>query len=164
MVERAVNTGVISLKQTTAGNDATTAGGWALTGNHWKKGTSNSWSEGTTGALQAELRTMPSRRYGFRILNMELSGPGGDELYTQGEDLRITATLSEPAHIDRNRHQPPAALLRRGGRQGRQRHGPDRLRMQNQGRAPYTGACGGRQRQTGEPRGWATSVGRAPSG
>ena len=100
VVERAVNTGVISLKQTTAGNDATAAGGWALTGNHWKKGTSNSWSEGTTGALQAELRTVPSRRYGFRILNMELAGPGGDELYTDGEDLRITATLSEPAHID----------------------------------------------------------------
>ena len=100
VVERAVNTGVISLKQTTAGNDATAAGGWALTGNHWKKGTSNSWSEGTTGALQAELRTVPSRRYGIRVVNMELAGPGGDELYTDGEDLRITATLSEAAHID----------------------------------------------------------------
>ena len=164
VVERAVNTGVISLKQTTAGNDPTAAGGWALTGNHWKKGTSNSWSEGTTGALQAELRTVPSRRYGFRILNMELSGPGGDELYTDGEDLRITATLSEPAHIDGTViNLPPhfcdAASVKEG-------NGTDRIVFgcTNQGWAPYTGACGGRQRQTGERRGWATSVGRAPSG
>ena len=107
VVERAVNTGVISLKQTTAGNDATAASGWALTGNHWKKGTSNSWSQGTTGALQAELRTVASRRYAIRVLNVELSGPGPDELYTHGEKLDITVTFSEAVNIPKARITAP---------------------------------------------------------
>ena len=121
VVERAVNTGVISLKQTTAGNDATAASGWALTGNHWKKGTSDSWSQGTTGALQAELRTVAWRQLSIRVLGLEFSDPGPDELYTHGEELRITATLSEPANIPGTLiNLPPhfcgqASIARNGG-------------------------------------------------
>ena len=99
VVERAADTGTISLKQTTGGNDALAASGWALTGNHWKKDTSNNWSRGTTGALQAELRTVAWRQPLTRVLNMELSGPGPDELYTHGENLDIAVTFSEVVNI-----------------------------------------------------------------
>ena len=99
VVERAADTGTISLKQTTGGNDALAASGWALTGNHWKKDTSNNWSRGTTGALQAELRTVPWRQPLTRVLNMELSGPGPDELYTHRENLDIAVTFSEVVNI-----------------------------------------------------------------
>ena len=42
---------------------------------------------------------MAWRQLSIRVLDLEFSDPGPDELYTDGEELRITATLSEPAYI-----------------------------------------------------------------
>ena len=99
VVRRAMDTGTISLKQTTAGNDAMEAKGWALTGNHWKRNVSNSWSQGTSGALQAELRTVAWRQLQTRVVGVELSDPGPDNLYTHDEELRITVTFNETVSI-----------------------------------------------------------------
>ena len=100
VVERASGSGTISLKRSTTANmDAANADGWTLNLGRWKRSGSASWSRQGTYPLQAELRTVPWRQRLTRVLNMEFSDPGPDEFYTHGEELRITATLSESANI-----------------------------------------------------------------
>ena len=103
VVERASGSGTISLKLSrTANIDPAHAQGWGLYQGQWKRSGNDSWSLAGALSLFAELRTVPSRQLSVRVLDMEILGPGPDELYTHGEELEITATLSEVGEYPRN--------------------------------------------------------------
>ena len=106
VIERASGSGTISLKRSSTAIQEATAQGWGLL-NRWKRSGSASWSGAGSLPLMAELRTVPERRYAIRILNMELSGPGPDELYTHGENLDIAVTFSEAVNIPKARITAP---------------------------------------------------------
>ena len=106
VIERATGSGTISLKRSSTSNQELRAQGWGLL-NRWKRTGSINWSVAGDEPLLAELRTVPSRRYAIRVLNVELSGPGPDELYTHGEKLDITVTFSEAVNIPHARFTAP---------------------------------------------------------
>ena len=100
VVHRASGSGTISLKRTATGNEDPGAQGWALKNEYRRRTGSSTWtSSGVSYALQAELRTVGWRHLMTRVLGMEFSDPGPDNLYTHGEVLYITVTFSEPVNI-----------------------------------------------------------------
>ena len=119
VVERASGSGTITMKRVVAPNDdAGTARGWALLAGYKKRGSgANAWSRLAGGVqLKAELRTV-DKRFQTRVTDMEISGPGPDELYTHGERLRITATFTEPVNISSAIvHVDPPGVCHRGNK------------------------------------------------
>ena len=106
VIERASGSGTISLKRSSTSNQELTAQGWSLL-NHWKRTGSANWSVAGNLPLLAELRTVPWRQLSARVVDVELSGPGPDELYTHGENLDIAVTFSEPVNIPHARFTAP---------------------------------------------------------
>ena len=100
VVHRASGSGTISLKRTATGSEDAGAPGWALKNEYRRRTGGSTWtSSGVSFALQAELRTVPGRQLSAYVLDMELLGPGEDNLYTHGENLDIAVTFNEPVDI-----------------------------------------------------------------
>ena len=128
VVERFSGTGTIGLKRTLTGNDdARRIQGWSLADEYRRKSGSGWQSSGASGAhaLQVALLTMSAPLPVIRVLDLEFSDPGPDNLYTHGEELRITATLSEPANVPGTLiNLPPHFCGQAGIREG---NGTDRI-------------------------------------
>ena len=106
VIERASGSGTISLKRSSTVTQESTAQGWSLLDVRRRSG-DTTWSNAGNLPLLTELRTVPSRQLSARVVDVELSGPGPDELYTHGESLDITATFSEPVDIPMAKFSAP---------------------------------------------------------
>ena len=116
VIERTSGSGTISLKRgTNPGAEDARAQGWDIIRGRWKRAGSDSWSAQETTPLLVELRTI-SKRLQARVTDMEISGPGPDELYTHGERLRITTTFTDPVYIAQAKlHVGPPGTCRGSG-------------------------------------------------